>query len=340
MATLKELADRTGCSPAAISRVLNADPTLSVSEETRRRVLEEAGRLNYSASKSRRGRAPKPLMRVGLAEMLSSSRQLDDPYFLYLGNHVRQGCQERKYACVPLEYREGSFLLPEGETVDGIVAIGYFPPEQIQALETISKQLVFLDFSPDEIRYDSVELGYELGIRLALEALTALGHRRLAFAGPADRPYGQLGPEPRYQAFLQLTAPQPQLSCQVVSCPMQGRAIEPNLAELLSHPQDRPTALLCANEEIALAAVRTAEHLGLDIPGDLSVVSFNDTPRSALVRPALTSVSVHTQEMANAALRLLAERVLGSVPAPRTWPQKVVVPPSLSLRESTGPSNC
>ena len=124
MATLKELADRTGCSPAAISRILNADPTLSVSEETRRRVLEEAGRLNYSASKSRRGRAPKPLMRVGLAEMLSSSRQLDDPYFLYLGNHVRQGCQERKYACVPLEHREGGFLLPEGETVDGIVAIG------------------------------------------------------------------------------------------------------------------------------------------------------------------------------------------------------------------------
>lgn len=340
MATLKELADRTGCSPAAISRILNADPTLSVSEETRRRVLEEAGRLNYSASKSRRGRAPKPLMRVGLAEMLSSSRQLDDPYFLYLGNHVRQGCQERKYACIPLEHREGGFLLPEGETVDGIVAVGYFPPEQIQALESISKQLVFLDFSPDEIRYDSVELGYELGIRLALEALTALGHRRLAFAGPADRPYGQPGPEPRYQAFLHLTAPQPDLTCQVVPCPMQGRAIEPNLTELLSHPQNRPTALLCANEEIALAAARTAEHLGLRIPEDLSVVSFNDTPRSALVRPALTSVSVHTQEMANAALRLLADRVLGSVPAPRTWPQKVVVPPSLSLRESTGPSNC
>lgn len=340
MATLKELADRTGCSPAAISRILNADPTLSVSEETRRRVLEEAGRLNYSASKSRRGRAPKPLMRVGLAEMLSGSRQLDDPYFLYLGNHVRQGCQERKYACIPLEHTEGGFLLPEGEGVDGIVAVGYFPPEQIQALEAISKQLVFLDFSPDEIRYDSVELGYEPGIRLALEALTSLGHRRLAFAGPPDRPYGQPGPEPRYQAFLHLTAAQSQLNCRVVHCPMQGRAIESNLTALLSHPEDRPTALVCANEEIALAAVRTAEHLGLDIPGDLSVVSFNDTPRSALVRPALTSVSVHTQEMANAALRLLADRVLGSVPAPRTWPQKVVVPPSLSLRESTGPSNC
>lgn len=340
MATLKELAERTGCSPAAISRILNADPTLSVSEETRRRVLEEAGRLNYSASKSRRGRAPKPLMRVGLAEMLSGSRQLEDPYFLYLGNHVRQGCQERKYACVPLEPREGGFSLPEGETVDGIVAVGYFPPEQIQALEAISKQLVFLDFSPDEIRYDSVELGYELGIRLALDALTSLGHRRLAYAGPPDRPYGQPGSEPRYQAFLHLTAGQPGVQCQVVSCPMQGRAMESNLTALLSHPDNRPTALLCANEEIALAAARAAEHLGLNIPGELSVVSFNDTPRSALVQPALTSVSVHTQEMANAALRLLADRVLGGGSVPRIWPQKVVVPPSLSLRESTAPSIC
>ena len=340
MATLKELAERTGCSPAAISRILNADPTLSVSEETRRRVLEEAGRLNYSASKSRRGRAPKPLMRVGLAEMLSSSRQLDDPYFLYLGNDVRQGCQERKYACVPLEHGEGGFLLPEGETVDGIIAVGYFPPEQIHALEALSRQLVFLDFSPDEIRYDSVELGYELGIRLALNALTALGHRRVAFAGPPDRPYGQPGPEPRYQAFLHLTAGQPELQCQVVSCPMQGRAIEPNLTALLSQTENRPTALVCANEEIALAAVRTAEHLGLAIPEELSVVSFNDTPRSALVRPALTSVSVHTQEMANAALRLLADRILGTPTMLRTWPQKVVVPPSLSLRESTGSSIC
>lgn len=340
MATLKELADRTGCSPAAISRILNADPTLSVSEETRRRVLEEAGRLNYSASKSRRGRAPKPLMRVGLAEMLSGSRQLDDPYFLYLGSQVRQGCQERKYACVPLERHKGQFSIPEGETVDGILAVGYFPPEEIQALEALSSQLVFLDFSPDALRYDAVELDYTLGIRLALDALTALGHRRLAFVGPPDRPYGQPGPEPRYQAFLHLTAPLTALSCQVIHCPMQGRAIEPNLTALLSQTENRPTALVCANEEIALAAVRTAEHLGLDIPGDLSVVSFNDTPRSALVHPALTSVSVHTQEMANAALRLLADRVLGSVPAPRTWPQKVVVPPSLSLRESTGPSIC
>ena len=54
MATLKELADRTGYSPATISRILSGDPSLSVTAEARRKVLEEAGRLNYTATRSRR----------------------------------------------------------------------------------------------------------------------------------------------------------------------------------------------------------------------------------------------------------------------------------------------
>ena len=58
MATLKEISQRTGYSPATISRILTGDPALAVSDEARKRVLEEAGKLNYAATKSRRGRAP------------------------------------------------------------------------------------------------------------------------------------------------------------------------------------------------------------------------------------------------------------------------------------------
>ena len=64
MATLKELSERTGYAPATISRILTGDPSLAVSPEARKKVLEEAGRLNYAATKSRRGRAPKTLMRA------------------------------------------------------------------------------------------------------------------------------------------------------------------------------------------------------------------------------------------------------------------------------------
>ena len=93
---------------------------------------------------------------------------------------------------------------------------------------------------------------------------------------------------------------------------------------------------------MALGAVRAFTEAGLSIPGQVSLVSFNDTPLSALVSPALTSVSAHADEMARAAVRLLVERAdLPGRPPVRTLPVKVVVAPSLAVRESTAaPSNC
>ena len=92
-------------------------------------------------------------------------------------------------------------------------------------------------------------------------------------------------------------------------------------------------------EESAIGAVRAVREAGLNVPGDLSVVSFNDTPRSALVDPPLTSVSTHVEEMARTALRLLGERAgMRGKPPVRTVPLKVVVPPSLVVRESSGPA--
>ena len=123
MATLKEIAQRTGYSPATISRILSGDPQLSVTPEARRKVLEEAGRLNYTQTKSRRGRTPKGVLRVGIAEMLSPVQQLDDPYYLYLSGFVRQRCLDKRYTAVALENRGSEFVVPTGgEKLDGIVA--------------------------------------------------------------------------------------------------------------------------------------------------------------------------------------------------------------------------
>lgn len=98
-----------------------------------------------------------------------------------------------------------------------------------------------------------------------------------------------------------------------------------------------PTAFLTASEETAMGAIRALEEAGLSIPEDVSLVSFNDTPLSELVTPALTSVSTHVEEMSRTAVRLLAERArVPGRPPVRTLPVKVVVPPSLVCRESVG----
>lgn len=340
MATLKELAERTGYSQATISRILSGDPALSVTPEARRRVLEEAGRLNYTATRSRRGRTPKGVLRVGVAEMLTPAEQLEDPYYLYLSNFLHQGCMDKKYTYIPLERRGEGFLPPEGEGLDGVVAIGLFSPRQIESLAAISSNVVFLDSSPFESRFDSVVLGYELGISLAVDHLLALGHRAIGFIGPVykldDR--RQWAPEVRRQLFAARMEREGLLREELLlDCPMEVEATAWALREHIEAGKSLPTAFLCANEENAIGALRSLSAAGCAIPRDVSVISFNDTPRSALVEPPLTSVSTHVEEMANAALRLLGERaVTAGKPQVRSIPLKVVVPPSLVVRESCG----
>ena len=337
MATLKELSDRTGYSQATISRILNGDQSLAVTPEARRKVLEEAGRMNYTENRSRRGRTPKTVLRVGVAEMLTPVQQLDDPYYLYLSNYVRQGCLDKRYACIPLEGREERFFPPEGEKLDGIVAIGLFSTSQIESLAAISSNVVFLDSSPFESRFDSVVLSYELGISLALEHLLQLGHRKIGFIGPAytldDR--RQRAPEVRRQIFLRQMGEKGLLEERfLLDAPMEVEATVRRVQEALGG--ELPTAFLCANEENAVGALRALTAAGYAVPGDVSVISFNDTPRSALVDPPLTSVSTHVDEMAYTALRLLGERAVPADKGPaRTIPLKVMVPPSLMIRSST-----
>ena len=339
MATLKELSQRTGYSTATISRVLNGDQTLSVTEEVRRRILEEAGKTNYNETRSRRGRTPKSVLRVGVAEMLTPAQQLNDPYYLYLGNYVKQGCLDKKYACIHLESRGESFVLPRGEKLDGIVAIGLFSTAQIESLTNLNPNIVFVDSSPFESRFDSVVLGYELGISLALEHLEALKHKKIGFVGPVykynDRHQNAL--EIRRQLFIKLMESRdgfdPDL---MLDCTMDIDSTVATWKKYLKAGKPLPSAVVCANEENAMGTLKCLQQEGYSVPEDVSVVSFNDTPRSALVSPSLTSVSINTQEMANTALRMLAERVsISGKPPIRSLPLKVIVPPTLVVREST-----
>lgn len=342
MATLKELSDSTGYSPATISRILTGDPSLTVSDEARKRVLEEAGRLDYAATRSRRGRTPKMLLQVGVAEMLTPEQQLADPYYLYLRNFVEQACAERRYAFLPLERRgEEGFAPPEGTAPDGIIALGIFTRAQQAALSAVSPNLVFLDSSPDEARFDSVVLNYALGIRLALDHLLSLGHTRIGFIGPSEKlgDCKEPAPEVRRSCFISMMEERGLLDASLlVEAPMESRATAAAVSAFLDRRTSPPTAFLAANEENAMGASRALEARGLSVPGDVSLVSFNDTPLSQLMTPPLTSVSTHADEMARTAVGLLGERAASVAGRPvRTLPQKVVVPPTLAVRKSTAP---
>ena len=334
MSTLKELSELTGFSAATISRILSGDPTMSASPQTRQRILEAAGELRYPSTKSRRGRSVKPRLRVGLAETHSPAEQLEDPYYLYLKSCTRQLCQEQRIEAIPLLHTPQGYL-PAAPPLQGIIAIGTFSPEQVQDLEALCSNLVFLDSSPDELHHDSVVLNFQLGVIQAIAHLEELGHTQIGFAGPC----GPGEQSPRLQAYTEDRQSKglyrPELLLNTV---MRAQAACEAAVLRLSQGFPLPTAYIAANEEVAIGLVRGLTTQGLHVPGDISVVSFNDTALSELVEPALTSISTHVPYLSATAVKLVAQRAPTPSHLPeRTLPHTVVIPPTPAVRESTAP---
>lgn len=343
--TLKILSEKTGFSAATISRVLNNDPSMTVSEATRRIIFDTAHRLGYAGGSGRRTqRMLTDTMCIGIAEMLSPAEQITDPYFLYLKNFVEQTCYERKLQTVTLRAIGDRYCAVSASDIDGIIAIGYFTDKQIESLRAISENIAFLDSSPNELFYDSVVLNFDLGVKQALDYLRFLGHTRIGYIGPkrlSDETQ-RIVPEPRrryYERYMHETGLFEQNL--IFETPMRNQAaVERELQLRLSAmgSDKRPSALIAVNEESAIGAVHALRRLQLKIPKDVSIVSFNDTVMSSVVEPALTSISPHLDYMAATAVQLVHQRASTPTHQPeRHFPQKIVIPPTLVVRDSTMP---
>ncbi|NDL60943.1 LacI family DNA-binding transcriptional regulator [Phytoactinopolyspora sp. XMNu-373] len=169
------------------------------------------------------------------------------------------------------------------------------------------------------------------GAVTAVNHLLGLGHRRIGFIGGRSSLAAAWAREEGYRAAL-TDADLP------VDPALIGRgdfhpetAIAP--ARALLEPADRPTAIFTASDGMALKVLEVARELGLDVPGDLSVVGFDNIPESGLAQPALTTIDQSMHQLGYEAARLLQELVAGST----DQPLQRFVPTELVVRESTAP---
>lgn len=341
--TLKTLAKYTGFSIATISRVLNNDPTMTVGEDTRRIIFDTAQKLGYAGGSGRRTqRIVSDTMTIGIVEMMSPAEQITDLYFLYLKNFVEHVCYEKKIQVVTLRPHADGYHAMASTDIDGIIAIGYFSPAQIESMQRITTNITFLDSSPNDLLFDSVVINFDLGIHQALDYLRGLGHRNIGFVGPRrlDDSVQDVVYEPRRKYFEHYMRESGLYRRElVVEAPLRDRMqAEHELRLCLSalEPKDYPTAIVTVNEECAIGAVHALKSMNLHIPKDISIVSFNNTVMSSVVEPPLTSISPHLDYMAATAVRLVRERASTPAHQPeRKYPQRVVIPPALVKRSST-----
>lgn len=330
MATIKDIADRAGVSIATVSRVLNYDETLNVQDETRKRVFEAAEALEYTM-KEKKKRKRKP--RIGLLYTYSTEDELVDTYYLSVRIAIERSINEQGCRSRIISFTE---TIASTSDIDGLICLGTFSNADLAYIDSLKKPTVLVDNAPEPLRHDSITHDMAGVTRQILEHLIQLGHQRIAFIGDFEAgANGTSLPEPRTDAYIQY------LKNRGLFCPEYCRHVSAYLPKLgyqcfkeLLALKVPPTAIIVANDTMAVGCYNAANELHYHIPEDLSIISYNDIPSAKYMVPPLSTVHLHTDFMGTYAVSLLIERLVTG----RTIDMRVILPGELILRESVGPA--
>jgi LacI family transcriptional regulator len=332
-ATIRDIADLAGVSIATVSRVLNDRP--DVAPETRETVMQVVRKHGFTTNRGARGLSSGRTGIVGLTLPL-----VNDSYFGPLLGGASEALYEqdmRIMLCPTLHEHEREVSLLERltrGTTDG--AILMLPEESIDELEHLQEiGYPFVVVDPREPPPDGiacVSAMHSAGAKLATEHLLMLGHRHIAAIGGAPGWYANdervIGVRAAMAAARLLPDPDMILYSDW-SIPSGEQAAE----ELLSRP-DRPTAIFCFNDNVAIGALNVARRMGIRVPEDLSIVGFDDTFQATIVTPNLTTVRQPLAELGRMGVSLLSRLIEGQ----RLDAMRIELATTLVVRDSTGPA--
>ncbi|MDI5963727.1 LacI family DNA-binding transcriptional regulator [Streptomyces sp. SL13] len=337
---LAEVARKVGVSEATVSRVLNGKP--GVSDSTRRAVLTALDVLGYERPTQLRG------VRARLVGLVLP--ELQNPIFPALAEVVGGALVQLGFTPVLCTRTAGGLTEAEyvamllDQQVSGVVFCGGLSAEEYQHLLGRGVPVVLLNAAVDysgmpqehfaalldggQLGFPQVSTDDAAAVEQAFHHLTALGHRDIALmVGPADHT-----PSRRKTAAFNRLAERARMDTagrigQALFSFEGGQAVA---AELLAAGA---TALICGSDILALGAVRAARRAGLSVPGDVSVVGFDDSAFMNYTDPPLTTLRQPIEAMARAAVTLLVNQIDGNSPAPK----ELLHEPELVVRGSTAP---
>ncbi|WP_163539984.1 LacI family DNA-binding transcriptional regulator [Gracilibacillus sp. YIM 98692] len=337
MATIKDIAAQSKVSPATVSRVLNHDETLSVSEETRQRVMEAAQRLNYQTKRVKKKKNKKEInYKVGIFLCQTIEEELSDPYYLSIRQGVESECDRLGIETTEI-YRIQNFQMSKlNVDLDGLIVIGKLNKEVVESLHQKISHFTYIDYSPDPKKYDSVVIDFQQSTNRALDHLLDLGYQQIGFIGAQHGEHTK-GNEMRYFEDERHTVFKEKLT-------ELGKYIEDQvfIGEFTMTDGYRlmkesitqgnvPEAFFIASDPMAVGALRALQEEGIRVPDDVAIVSFDNVEMAKFASCPLTTVHVRTKYMGNIGVKLLVERLQG-----REIPLKVTVPTDFVVRESCG----
>lgn len=304
--TMKDVAKLAGVSQPTVSFVLNDRRDISVADETRARVLQAARDLNFQPNQAARALRSNKSYTIGVI----ANRIVSEPYAGQIVLGVQQAVQPAGYVCFVVETSETpdavdaavQQLVSRG--VAGLIYAAPGPEPIYAAVTKTHVRTIFVNCWAENVNDAPQILADEYqGGRDAAAATFAAGHRRVVYLGGPANDYAC---RERERGLVDAA---------------RGAGIDPagirreygdyhvrsgyDLA-LRALAQDKPTALICGNDRMAVGALMAAHSAGLDCPDEVSIVGFDDQPDIAdQMHPPLTTVALPHRQMGLAAGGLL-----------------------------------
>jgi len=327
-----EVAKRAGVSPSTVSRVLSQPDV--VSAKTRSRVLRAVDVLGYTPNST-----AKNLRTARTGKLLVTVPDISNPFFSLILQGIEDAAQREEYAVLlgdtqHDDRREQRYaLMLNSKEADGLIFLGHRLPEAAQArirnaAPRCAPVVNGCEFNP-RLGVPSVHIDNERAAADAMTLLYDLGHRRVGVvSGPLVSPLSR----DRLRGAAAVARDRGGEELVVVGGDFTVES-GPEAAGRLIASENRPTAIFCFNDEMAMGVLDHARRTGVRVPHDLSVVGFDDIRFARYTIPALTTVAQPMREIGEGTVKLLLAILVNDLAMPRS----VTLPHKLVLRASTAP---
>lgn len=335
--TLRDVARRVGVSAMTVSRALSAE-VYSVSEETARRCREAARELGYVPNLMARSLRAEHLQTIVMFAEYISAHQ----YLAELVDLVSRSIERRKFGVISCQSINSFHEALRNFKLAGAVVIA--PPEEFYRQPFGEPPLTTDSRSTTVVIHSAIEQDFFNEVspdifdftHAAAAHLLTLGHKRIGYLGGPQPEEEPAWFELRRQGIEKALAEHglPAASYHAQAC-LNADMAPAALQQLLGQAPET-TAILCINDEVALAAIAGARQIGLRVPDDLSVVGCNDIKLARFFRPALTTLAIDIRSMVDVALDLLFGQISRREAETSKKPVKIKLRANLVVRESTG----
>ena len=336
--TIKDVAKISGVSPSTVSRVISNNPRIS--DATKKIVREAMKKLGYHPNAIAQSLVNRSTSTIGIVMPQSTERAFLNPFFPQALSGISSAAHEKNY-CLLLSTgstEEEQLISIEniinGGRVDGII-IMYSSVNNVilEAIKELNTSIVIIGKpleGADKILYvdnDNIEAS-----RSVTNKLIKNGHKKIAYvSGPFEFVVSLDRLDGYRNALLENKVDFDRKLIGEGDFTQQGGY---ECMKKILQCEDRPTAVVVTDDIMAFGVIEAIKEVGLNIPKDIEIISFNNIPLAKFCSPALTSVDIDAYSLGFQASKLIIEQIKGT-----TESKRIIVPTSIVYRETFNERN-